>query len=206
MSSTLPLALQTLYAELLDRVVAADFGDAFAETGTFIVKTVRGRRYWYFQEATPEGRRQRYVGPETPELMEQIARHKEIAGSRNELRTLVSTLVRSARLPQPSAAIGSLVAALATAGVFRLRGVLVGTVAYQTYPAMLGERTSVALVQTQDIDIAQFVDVSVAVEDATEPLLDVLMRADRSVRAVPHIAGPHHVTAFKTNAGVRVEF
>jgi hypothetical protein len=42
----------------------------------------------------------------------------------------------------PVAPIGDVVAGLARAGVFRLRSVLVGTVAYQSYPAILGVELS----------------------------------------------------------------
>src|SRR6266550_169816 len=77
--------------------------------------------------------------------------------------------------------------AFAKAGVFRLRGVLVGTVAYQTYAAMLGIRPPLASLQTEDIDIAQFKNVSVAVEDRTPPMLAVLQQVDKTFRAVSHI-------------------
>jgi hypothetical protein len=65
-----------------------------------------------------------------------------------------------------------ILAALSKTGVFRLRAVLVGTVAYQTYSAMLdvklaapsltklGQPTSA--LQTADVDIAQFKKISVA--------------------------------------------
>ena len=206
MASDVPVALQTIYAELLDRAASADFADAFPENGTFVAKDIRGRRYWYFQEPAEIGRRQQYVGPETAALLERIARHKGARASEQDRRVHVSTLVRSALLPRPPAEVGAIVAALAEAGVFRLRGVLVGTVAYQTFPAMLGERLPLALVQTGDVDIAQFADVSVAIGDATPPLLDVLRRVDRSFRAVPHLHGAGVVTAFKATRGPRVDF
>jgi hypothetical protein len=202
----LPLALRTVYAELLDRAAAADFGHTFPQDGAFVAKMVRGRRYWYFQDATANGRKQRYVGPETPDLLERMAHHKEARENQQDLRALVSTLVRSALLPRPLPPIGETVAALAGAGVFRLRGVLVGTIAYQTYSAMLGERLPAALIQTDDVDIAQFADVSVAVGDAIAPIADVLKRVNPTFRPVPHLRGPEYVTAFKAVRGLRVEF
>ena len=81
MPSETPIALRTIYAELLDRAASADFADAFREDGTFVVKAIRGRRYWYFQEPAEVGRRQQYVGPETPALLERITRHKEAGAS-----------------------------------------------------------------------------------------------------------------------------
>ena len=49
-------------------------------------------------------------------------------------RTLVSTLVREARLPRPDPVAGDVVRALADAELCRLHGVLVGTVVFGVYP------------------------------------------------------------------------
>jgi hypothetical protein len=58
------------------------------------------------------------------------------------------------------------------AGVFRFRAIVVGTVAYQTYSAMLSVRLPAGALQTADIDIAQFKNVSVAIGDSTPPATD----------------------------------
>ena len=117
--------------------------------------------------STVEGvRSQRYVGPgDARTARERIEHHQEALDDERERRSLVSTLVRSFGMPQPIPEIGAIVEALAKAGVFRLRGVLVGTVAYQTYSTMLGTKLPIAMLQTGDVDIAQFRNVSVAVED-----------------------------------------
>jgi hypothetical protein len=201
-----PLVAQTTYAELLERCAGSAFNDAFAEEGAFTPKTIKGRRYWYFQAGTGDARTQRYVGAETPELLERIAHHREARDDERERRTLVSTLVRSFSLPRPIPQIGDIVAALAKAGVFRLRGVLVGTVAYQTYPAMLGIRLSVGSLQTGDVDIAQFKNVSVAIGDSTPPVLDVLKEVDKSFRPVPHVVDGRRVTSYTAKGGLRVDF
>jgi hypothetical protein len=200
------LVLQTTYAELLERCASAALRDSFPQQGTFIPKTVKGRRYWYFQLPSSEGRAQKYVGPETPELLERIAHHKEIQDDERERRALVSALVRSFGLPPPIREIGAVVACLAKAGVFRLRAVLVGTAAYQTYSAMLGTRLPSSTLQTGDIDVAQFSSVSVAVEDQTGPVIDVLKTVDRTFRAVPHIDGEQHITTYQAKGGLRVDF
>jgi hypothetical protein len=200
------LVLQTTYAELLDRSTNAAFDDAFADDGSFIAKTVRGRKYWYFQSGAGESRSQKYVGAETPELLDRIAHHKEHRDDIKERRALVATLVRSFGLPRPIPEIGNVLAALARAGVFRLRGVLVGTIAFQTYPAMLGVRLPGALLQTGDIDIAQFRNASVAVGDSTPPVLEVLKGVDATFRAVPHVVDGRRVTSYAAKGGVRVDF
>lgn len=199
------LVLQTTYAELLERSATAAFDASFTSGGAFTHKTINGRRYWYFQSTVEGVRSQRYVGPETPELLERITHHKEALDDERERRSLVSTLVRSFGMPQPIPEIGAIVEALAKAGVFRLRGVLIGTVAYQTYSAMLGTKLPLAALQTGDVDIAQFRNVSVAVEDRTPPVLDVLKQADQSFRAVPTLHG-QQVTSYRAKGGFRVDF
>jgi hypothetical protein len=198
--------MQTTYAELLDRCATVAFHDAFSEDGTFTSKTIKGRRYWYFQQSSSAGRGQKYVGPETPELLTQISQHKQVREDERERRALVSTLVRSFSLPRPIPEIGNILAALAKAGVFRLRGVLVGTVAYQTYSAMLGARLPASVLQTGDVDIAQFKNVSVAVADRTPPIFDVLKNVDNTFRPVPHVHGEPNVTTYAAKGGIRVDF
>jgi hypothetical protein len=200
------LIVQTTYAELLERCAAAAFGESFPEDGTFTAKTIKGRRYWYFQTASAKGRSQRYVGPEASELLERIAQHKQARDDQRERRALVSTLVRSLGLLPPIPQIGEVVGVLARSGVFRLRCVLIGTVAYQVYPAMLGVRLPGALLQTSDIDVAQFTNVSVAMGDETPLMIDVLKRADKTFREIPNVSGHGPAASYVAKGGVRVDF
>jgi hypothetical protein len=200
------LLKQTTYAELLERCTSTAFDAEFSEQGSFTSKTVKGNRYWYFQTNGPSGRSQKYVGPETPKLLEQIARHRQVRSDERERRSLVSTLVRSFGLPRPLPQIGEIVAALAQSGVFRLRAVLVGTVAYQTYPAMLGLRLPGAALQTSDVDIAQFLNISIAIDDRTPPMLETLQRVDKTFRPVPGDFGKRWTTSYVGKGDVRVDF
>jgi hypothetical protein len=200
------LVVQTTYAELLERSAAVAFSDAFPEDGTFTPKTVSGRRYWYFQLGTADGRAQRYAGPETPELLERIAQHKRLRDDERERRSLVSTLVRAFGLPSPLPEIGELIAALARVGVFRLRSVLIGTVAYQTYSASLGLRLPGALLQTNDVDIAQFTSISVALGDQTPPMLEVLRTVDKTFHEIPHTSDCRRSASYQAKGGLRVDF
>jgi len=206
MQGELPLALRTAYADLLDRCVTAAFDEAFPEKGAFTSKKVRDRRYWYFEPAGTPDRRQRYVGPESPELLERIEHHRQARNDLRERHALVSTLIRSANLPRPPPEIGEVLTALAREGVFRLRAVLIGTIAYQTYPGLLGTRLPAQTVQTGDLDIAQAADISVAVGDHTPPMLEVLRKVDPSFRAVPHAQSARHTASYLGPRGLRVEF
>ncbi len=203
---TSSLIAQTTYAELLAQCASGAFSDAFPEDGAFVSKIVKGRRYWYFQLPADHDRTQRYVGPDSPELLAQIAHHREARDDQRARRALVSSLVRVFGLSRPVREIGDIVAALAKAGVFRLRGVLVGTVAYQTYSGMLGCRLPAAALQTGDVDIAQFKNVSVAVGDKTPPVLDVLKALNESFRPTPHNSDNRRATSYAAKGGLRVDF
>lgn len=200
------LITQTTYAELLERCTASALRDAFPEEGVFTVKTIKGKRYWYFQTSTAQGRAQQYVGPETADLLERIAHYRDIRDDERERRSLVSMLVRSCGLPRPIPEIGAIIAALANAGVFRLRGVLVGTLAYQAYSAMLGIKLPIATLQTSDVDIAQFKSVSVAIADRIPPMLEILKSADKTFRAIPHVSDSRRAASYMAKGGLRVDF
>jgi len=198
--------MQTTYAELVQRCATTAFSDAFPDDGAFVSKVIKHKRYWYFQQSSNDGRAQKYVGLETPELLEQISNHKQARNDERERRALVATLVRAYGLPRPISEFGNIIAALAKAGVFRLHGVLVGSGAYPTYSAMLGARLPVSIQQTGDVDIAQFEHISVAVGDNTPPVLDVLKEVDKTFRPVPHVHSERNVTSYRAKGGLGVDF
>jgi hypothetical protein len=101
---------------------------------------------------------------------------------------------------------GDVVEALAAGGLFRHRGVLIGTVAFQTYSGILGVRLPRAAILTGDTDVAQDYAISSEVNDSLSPILDLLQGVDPSFRAVPHRSGGAASSAFATKDGYRVEF
>jgi len=185
MAAHLPLALQTAYADLVDKLLDAAVDTQAREPGSFVPKTVDGKRYWYHQTKQPDGRyRQAYLGPETQDLLARIDRHRAITDTARARRDIVRSLVRGATVPGPPARVGKVLEALAESGVFRLRAVLVGTVAYQVYGPMLGVRLGGAALMTEDIDIAQFRSISIAVEDHVPPVLETLRSVEPEFRPV----------------------
>jgi len=72
---------------------------------------------------------------------------------------------------------GSLLAAFAKVGVFRLGGTLIGTAAYSLYQGDLGVRfDSEELAQTGDIDFASFERLSVSLGDQVEENLGDILK------------------------------
>jgi hypothetical protein len=101
---------------------------------------------------------------------------------------------------------GQVVEGLAKAGFFRLRGVLVGTVAYQCYSAVLGTHLDAVAIQTGDAGFAQFHDMSVAIKDSMPPILEVLRQTDPTFRDVPSQVDGGASTQFVSRGNCKVEF
>lgn len=155
----LDITYQTLYSELVQRSLDESFTSEFSSNGRFVAVEVKGKKYWYFDTPKPEGGGQdrRYVGPvDDPKSQGGSRRFKDLKADLKGRRRLVSTLTREAYLARPLPMAGQVVEQLARAGFFRLRGVLVGTIAYQCYSAVLGTRLDAVAMQTGDADFAQF--------------------------------------------------
>lgn len=196
------LQLETAYAELVERVHGDAFDAAYPLDGAFTRKIVKGRSYLYFQRMEDGRQRQRYVGPESPELIRAVERHGAARRDLAERRELVRAL-RGAGHGGPDQAAADVLGALSEAGAFRLRAVLVGTYAYQAYGPMLGTR--LGRMNTNDVDIAQFQSVSMAVEDRTQPLADVLRGVDPTFSSVPSVERGDPSVSFRNAANLRVD-
>jgi hypothetical protein len=206
------LPLQTLYADLQQQTLEAAFDEQFPENGTFVTKVRKGRKYWYYEGydtssggETEARKYSKYVGPQDdPVIAKRVEEFGRTKTSFKERRRLVTSL-RNAGLPAPPTFVGDLVEALWKAGLFRLRGVLVGTLAYQTYAGLLGVRLTGAPIMTGDVDLAQFHAISMLIEDSMPPMLETLQAVDRTFRARPHLTSPA-TTAFTNAKNFRVEF
>jgi hypothetical protein len=182
----LPIPVQTLYSDLVDRVWGSDLAELMAGGGSAYHRDVKGRRYWYWKcGKDAEGERKtKYLGVETDDLLRRMAVSKDVSATRKERASTVR-LLRDARFPVPDKLSGDILAALSSAGAFRLRAVLVGSVAFQCYGPLLGVRFPAAMSRTGDVDIAQFHSVALAVDDEIDAdLLEVLRRVDSRFQAI----------------------
>jgi len=213
MATLLSMPLQATYSELVERCSIMRIADLTAKAhahsleGGFVKQEKDdGRVYWYFQAASADGRRrQRYVGPDSEELRRQIAEHVSAKASLRERRQMVSVLKR-AGLAGPDLTTGRVLEALESAGAFRLRAVVVGTVAYQTYSGLLGARLAGGNTMTADLDIAQFEQISIAVQDTVDlPFLDILKGVDDQFRPIPYQMDGRRSTAFALADRYRVD-
>jgi hypothetical protein len=138
-----------------------------------------GRVYWYDTFRVGTDVRKTYIGEETPDLLARIARHQELkaaADLRAAERARLVRILRAERFMGHDAATGSLLAAMAAAGVFRLGGTVVGTHAFRLYEGELGLRYRFDdLAQTGDLDIASFERLSLALDDQAEPPVEQVL-------------------------------
>lgn len=145
---------QTMYAQLLDAAVAAEYVRSIADlNGSFSVKSVKGRPYYYFQYTEPNGKlRQVYVGPENEAVRALVAKKATAESSVEALALLARsaiTLGCTPVLPKHYRVIRR----LSDYGFFKAGGVLIGTHAFLAYGNMLGV-TWGDTSRTQDIDFA----------------------------------------------------
>ena len=181
--------LHAVNAELMEQLQIAEIEQLAEHEGTFGPKTVGAKTYWYFRRRVGDRVIERYLGPETPELLKHIETQRaEAAGAKQASRTrsqLVQQL-RAGGYPTTDPRTGRVLRELARAGVFRLNGMLVGTHAFRCYPALLGVRLNMSLAVTLDVDIAQDTSVSLGITDTVDPALaDALKTAEEFIEVPP---------------------
>jgi hypothetical protein len=140
-----------------------------------------GRGYWYDLHRVGTSVKNRYIGEDSPEMAERMARHRELAHEAKTRATERTRLVRTLRaegLASLDRTTGSLLAGMERAGAFRLGGTVVGTQAFKLYDGELAVRLGAAdLTQTGDIDIGQYEHLSLALGDKVEEDLAETFRA-----------------------------
>jgi hypothetical protein len=200
------LATQTMFAELVQSALDAEFDESFRERGNFKRRMIGGKFYWYYSWDADGKKHERYVGPFSDQaITDRVNRFAGIKSDFKQRREMVRALT-AARLPRPDAISGSVVEAMWKAGFFRLRGVLIGSLAYQCYAGLLGVRLSAATLMTADADFAQFWGVSENIGETMRHPLEVLREVDATFREMPSIDDPFVTTRYRSKLGYKVEF
>ena len=168
-----------------------------------------GRRYWYDTYRVGDQVRKSYIGEDTPELADRIARQREIVRRNREgagHRTRLVRLLRAEGFLPTDGGTGSILNAMAKIGVFRLGGTIVGTHAFRLYEGELGLRYSFdQSAQTDDLDIAQFERLSLALDDRVDSPLPETFR-DLDFAPVPSLEGAAVWKWKQTRSETLIEF
>ncbi|CUH99181.1 hypothetical protein PHA8399_01297 [Leisingera aquaemixtae] len=181
----LPVSLQTLYAEAVDRSWGGSYAELLEAGGTPYKRSLKGRDYWYFKTSSvgTGSRKDLYLGPDTSAVRQRVDELRDLKRIRRDRISMIRAL-RAAGLPAPDAMSGKVLSALCEAGVPRLQAVVVGIIAFQTYGPMLGVRFNKRIAQASDP--AQLHSVSIYVDKQIEgDLLSLLHRVDERFRLAP---------------------
>jgi hypothetical protein len=206
-----PLEIQTLYAELLERLAAAEAERAIGHAqGSFVTKCVKGRDYYYFQHSDPGGtKRQTYIGKKDQALDAVVRRFEQ---SRDEIASDLRSIDRLASLLRVGGAMRTdapsarVLRALADSGVFCQGAVLVGTHAFVVIGNVLGVRWSGSALRTQDVDVAASPHMSVAVPAMRADVPGALEGLEMGFVPVPSMNRTSASTSFKVRgAALRVD-
>lgn len=185
---SLPLSIQTAYADLAQQVEVASHTEASVDE-----VEVNGIRYLRLRRWVGEQRIAEHLGrADDPAALAAAEAARAEVSRLDERRALVSLLKRA--IPGPTVALGKVLDALAFAGLFRRGAVLIGTAAYQCYPPLVGHVLPALSMTTQDADLAT-ADLALSAEageDEGQPdrrrkrdLESILRWADKSFSAVP---------------------
>ncbi len=207
----LPLEIQTLYAEFVERLTALETRRSMGHApGSIVYKSVRGETYCYFQYSEPGGgKRQVYLGRKDRILDRVVERYRagklQIAGDRDSIQRIASLLrVGGALATDPASS--RVLQALSDTGLFHLGGVLVGTHAFVVIGNVLGVRWAGASLMTHDIDVAAAASIGIAVPEMRGDLPGVLESLEMGFLPVPQLDPRHPSTSFKVRGhGLRVD-
>jgi hypothetical protein len=158
-----------LYGDLLERLEAFEAVRSIVSLhGEFTTKVIKEHLYHYFQAMLPGGRRQIYLGPDSEETRRLIkarqAGAKDVRADETMFQRLAAQIMAGGVPPiQPDMA--RIITRLADSGVFRVGGVLVGTVAFKIMGTHLGVAWEGLTHMTQDVDLAGDNRIAIAVPD-----------------------------------------
>ncbi len=168
-----PIALNllTLYADLVQSMPEG------VPAGTISRRLEGGKRRLYATIRDGAIKRQIYLGSVgDPKAEARAAAHQRAAQQYRNRRKTVSTLKR-AGIPAPDLETGRLLEVISNAGLFDRGVILIGTIAFQLYPLIVGSILPGGAGMTQDADLA-VARVAVPRLAGSDDLEAILQRAD----------------------------
>ena len=206
---------QLAFAQLVDLSPDRDVPTRFAPNGSFVQARRDDAAFWYYQgyapsrDGSPGARTRLYVGRVGDPDTEQIRRDHEGAHARYRERRRIAASLRRAGLPAPTPFDGAVIEAIASAGLFAAGAILVGSMAFQTYPGLVGTRLDDALMQTGDVDLAHLRHpvVRLASKGAPVPDLQTLLRdVDPTFEPILDRTHPAAHLGYRNKMSYKIEF
>lgn len=208
----LPLETQTLYAEMMEQLVAREAHRSMGHaSGCFTTKDIKGASYYYFQYSDPGGvQRQVYIGRKSNELDRLVERYnaerEAFKVDEDHIRRLCAQLRAGGALITDTAS-ARVIESLAESGVFHLEGVLLGTQAFTVLGNLLGVHWKGSAIKTHDIDIAGESKMRIALPNIRADIPKALESLQMGFIPVPPLNPKTPSTSFKVRGNpLRVDF
>jgi hypothetical protein len=196
-ASRIPLAIQTLFAELQQQVETAP------PAGSPYRRVLDGSEYIYAKRPVGGGRIDQFLGkagdPQAEARAQQLHTGARLAAER---RRLVS-LLRREGLAAPDRTTGAVLDVLAGAGLFEAGAVLVGTAAFLVSGPLVSSRLPSPTLMTGDLDLAA---ASVALQARPPDRMEaILRRADPTFEGIPQLDPKAPPSRFRNAQGYLVD-
>ena len=167
---------------------------------SYFTRKVKGRDYWYMQHTVGSSKRSCYIGADTEETRQLVARCRQKQDDdkpqRIERERLVATCIATG-LHSLTPAEGRVYEVLAQSGLFEAGAIIVGTHAFLHIGNMLCVQWERSMGQTEDIDIARAQTITVASPPVETDIKNILVNADMGVLAVPALDSRQPSTRFR---------
>lgn len=196
-ASILPPSVRTLYADLVQQVENAPLA------GTVYQRERDGISYHYAKVPVGNARVDTFLGRVGDAVADAAAKAMAQGMELAKARRRTVSMLRRAGLAGPGRMLGSILDAMARAGLFRNGAVLVGTSAYMMYEPFVGRTLPAPLLMTGDLDLAT-VDVALTA-DPPEPMEIILKRVDPSFEAILQIDPRQPAARFRNAEGYLVD-
>ena len=190
-------AVRTIFAELLEQLATAP------PAGSVYVRPRDGIDYLYARVRVGAGRSDRFLGRASdPTAIQSADRYRRGAKLAAQRRKTITLLTRSG-LGAQSGQLGTILDALAAAGLFKKGAVVIGTAAYQMSEALVGSTLPAPTMMTEDLDVAT-ANLTISAEPE-EPLVAILRKADPSFWEIPQLDMRAPASRFSTEKGFKVD-
>jgi hypothetical protein len=190
----------TLYADLRERLEIFEAARSIASLpGQFTVKTLKGSIYHYYQAILPGGRTQIYIGPDNEQVRRLIEKREtgkaHALADEKMFHRLASMIMAGGGTPIPPD-LARIITRLADCSVFRVGGVLVGTIAYRILGPHLGIICENSSQMTPDHDLAEDTRVTVAVPNLTANVPAAIDSLQMGFFPVPRLSDKEASTSY----------
>ena len=193
MKRPIPLNLQALYADLAQQLPD--------DPPASISRRMKGGKLRL--HAVHPGGHQESIGTVGEAEAEAKAAAFRAAAGRTRARRKIITALKAAGVPTPDPIASRVLSAMARNGLFEKGAVVVGTIAYQLYPIIVGDRLTMSSMYSRDVDVA-VARIAIPGMASLPPMDAILREVDASFAPKFHVEQKQPST-FRDASGYKVE-